>query len=321
VKRLYPRALALLALGGTASVLGVVGREALKSTPAPPQKFSRISQAAEQSLSHFDPYLAVFLVIAFAAVLFLRRKRPEPTPQAEMPPAPLAPVQAAGLVLLWAVGQAAATIPILLIALVASRFGGEISDVLALFLALLFGTLLGVLLPLFIAFKGRLPDRARLGLRLPHKGKEFLWGFLAFLSFPALVAIGTLLTLPVSKFDPFQTNPVFSIAFSTSAAADWILLFALVALLGPVIEEFLFRGLLYRSLRTLWSPGPAIIISAVFFASIHPSLATLLPITFLGMALAYLYEKTGSIVPGMVAHGLYNGLTLALVLWLQQTMA
>jgi hypothetical protein len=180
-----------------------------------------------------------------------------------------------------------------------------------------FGTLFGVLLPLSLYFKNRLKSPAQVGLCLPARGKEFQWGFLAFLTFPALVTIGLALTSLIGKFNPIRTNPVFPAAFSSTSPFEWLLLFLFVSLLGPALEEFLFRGLLYRSLRNLWPPAPAILISAVFFSAIHPSPATLLPVALLGIVLAYLYEKTGSIVPGMVAHSLYNTSVLASCFWLQ----
>jgi membrane protease YdiL (CAAX protease family) len=50
----------------------------------------------------------------------------------------------------------------------------------------------------------------------------------------------------------------------------------------------------------------AVLVSAVFFAAAHLEPVALLPILLLGVVLAYTYEYTGSLVPGMMAHGVNN---------------
>lgn len=91
-------------------------------------------------------------------------------------------------------------------------------------------------------------------------------------------------------------------------------LFALtffVALLGPIIEEIFFRGFAYRALRFRWGAPKAAFITAVFFAVLHMNAVAFLPIFLLGLYLAYLYERTGSLVPSMTVHAVHN---LAMVL-------
>lgn len=79
----------------------------------------------------------------------------------------------------------------------------------------------------------------------------------------------------------------------------------LVAVVAPVAEEFFFRGYFYGSLRNWRGIWPAAIGTGIVFGAIHGSSADpafLLPLAFFGFALCLLYEKTGSLYPGIAVH-------------------
>jgi len=80
----------------------------------------------------------------------------------------------------------------------------------------------------------------------------------------------------------------------------------LVAIIVPVGEEIFFRGLTFGVLRRMMNRHAAVVTSALFFASAHLLPVEFLPILILGMILAYLYDYTGSLIPGMIAHGVNN---------------
>jgi membrane protease YdiL (CAAX protease family) len=90
----------------------------------------------------------------------------------------------------------------------------------------------------------------------------------------------------------------------------------LAAVVAPLVEETAFRGLLYTSLRARTGVVASVIISAAIFAAIHPTIpAQFLPIFALGCAFALLREKTGSLAPSMICHGINNAVGLLFV-WL-----
>lgn len=93
-----------------------------------------------------------------------------------------------------------------------------------------------------------------------------------------------------------------------------ILSFLLAAGLVPIVEETFFRGFVYNGLRGRVGARYAMLISALVFAALHFSLDRLLPIVFLGLILAWLYERTGSLVPGVILHATNNALALAVYL-------
>jgi uncharacterized protein len=88
---------------------------------------------------------------------------------------------------------------------------------------------------------------------------------------------------------------------------------AVVGLAVPIGEEILFRGLAQGALRRRFSRPVAVVIGALIFTAAHLQPAQLLALGALGLVLGYLYDATGSLVPGMIAHGLHNLVMLYVV--------
>jgi hypothetical protein len=76
---------------------------------------------------------------------------------------------------------------------------------------------------------------------------------------------------------------------------------------APLFEELAFRGLLFAILRRKFSFLPAALMSAVIFGLAHGyGLAGLLSVCWSGLLWAWIYEKTGSLLPGILAHAINN---------------
>ena len=88
----------------------------------------------------------------------------------------------------------------------------------------------------------------------------------------------------------------------------------LACLVGPVAEELFFRGVLYTAVRQRLSRVAAMLVSASLFALIHTNLIGFLPILLLGCLLAYLYERTGSLISPLAIHIVHNSLLMSLAL-------
>ena len=77
-------------------------------------------------------------------------------------------------------------------------------------------------------------------------------------------------------------------------------------LLAPVVEEILFRGVLYPAIKLRGYPKSALIGTSLLFAAIHGSLMTLVPLFFLAAVFVWLYERTGTLAAPIVAHSFFN---------------
>lgn len=104
-----------------------------------------------------------------------------------------------------------------------------------------------------------------------------------------------------------------------------VALFAIACVAAPVVEEIAFRGLLYGHVRqetARWrrflSIAFAMLFSATIFAAIHPQGVLAVP-ALAGVSLGFCItrEWSGSVYPGMVAHGVHNGILLSLNMVLQ----
>jgi len=85
---------------------------------------------------------------------------------------------------------------------------------------------------------------------------------------------------------------------------------------APFVEELLYRGLGFGLLTPFVGPLPAIIITGIAFGLAHGLVLGLPVLAIFGMVLAWLRWQTGSVVPGMIVHALFNGLALAVAVTL-----
>ena len=78
-------------------------------------------------------------------------------------------------------------------------------------------------------------------------------------------------------------------------------------LLGPILEELVFRRVIFGSIIQNYNFWIASIISAIVFAAIHMDFTHILLYTICGMIFAFLYHKTKRLLTPIIAHILLNG--------------
>lgn len=84
-----------------------------------------------------------------------------------------------------------------------------------------------------------------------------------------------------------------------------------VAVVTPIAEELLFRGLIQPKLGQILSLDEAWIVQAALFAALHLRPVILLTHFLMGLALGYVRRSSGSLYPGIVLHGAWNAWVLA----------
>lgn len=85
----------------------------------------------------------------------------------------------------------------------------------------------------------------------------------------------------------------------------------LMVFLAAIAEEWFFRGTLQRFIiRRTGDEHAGILISAIFFSSVHMQFYGFLPRLALGILFGYIYFRTRRLLAPMLAHALFNGLQL-----------
>ncbi len=153
---------------------------------------------------------------------------------------------------------------------------------------------------------------AAMGLKIKAAPKLI---FLAILSYIAFVPVLTfLLSLLIWLAASFNYQPPQQIIFELFLQEEklWLLVYSaiMVVVLGPIVEEIFFRGFAYNAVKKKWGRQTAMVLTAAVFAGLHGNLIGFLPIMVLGLLLAYVYEKTGSLIPAITIHILHNGLMI-----------
>jgi CAAX protease family protein len=165
-------------------------------------------------------------------------------------------------------------------------------------------TALGFLLVPFAIAAGRgatvRQAAAQLGLRRFRVPSAVKWMF---------AAIGAYLLFAIVYTAIFGVPEQEDIAEEFGTVPVQILLIVIAA---PISEEVCFRGMLFGGLRERWPRIIAALLSGLIFGALHAfiGLSAVPPLIAFGFILALLYEKTGSIVPGILLHMLNNSVAL-----------
>jgi membrane protease YdiL (CAAX protease family) len=167
-----------------------------------------------------------------------------------------------------------------------------------------------------VSFLEGIKFRLRVGATGPKK--LILTGVIAYVGAIPLVVLAYAIAFRLMNSQG-SANPIIALVMEAARSANFaaiLVFYFTVGVLAPVCEESLFRGFLYSSLRRKLSVLPSMVISALIFAAAHMDPGGFLALFTLGCVFAFVFEKTKSTLPGMVAHGLWNSGTFTLVLML-----
>jgi membrane protease YdiL (CAAX protease family) len=139
----------------------------------------------------------------------------------------------------------------------------------------------------------------RLGFRA-FKPSAFGWMALAFVIYLAFtIFYSVVITEPKQKDIAESFGPTF-------------LQILLIVIAAPIAEETCFRGMLFGGLREKLPRLAAALICGLIFGALHAltGITAVPPLIVFGFLLALLYERTGSIIPGILLHMLNNTIAL-----------
>ncbi|KGQ20514.1 Abortive infection protein [Lysobacter dokdonensis DS-58] len=285
------------------------------------QRFGRLAVAAPSTLAQGQMPVLLFMVLAMGAGL------------AALPVLLLLPVHYRGLVrrlqhrtaqaplprvTLWHAWYGAAValaVPSMLMVFVAPQMLGDTEGATRMgpgvFALMLWSTCVSLLamVPVLGVFgkRGLLGDGAL--WRASWRRIVVYWLALIAIVF----ALNALFTLTGMDTTTEQTRMVAALAEQAKGASGVLLTLGIVALLGPVFEELVFRGLLLngmaRHLDFRWANG----IQALLFACMHADPPRFVFYFAMGLFGGWLVRRTGSLAPAIALHVLNNAWAMGLM--------
>lgn len=162
----------------------------------------------------------------------------------------------------------------------------------------------------------------RFGLRRGETIRAFaptqVWfsGFTTFLiAMPIVLATGLVWQFLLKLCGlPVEPQDMIGRLVNAESPALLVGMIVLAVVTAPITEELIFRAGFFRYARTRLPRWAALLVPACFFAALHQNLATFAPLVALGIVFSLAYERTGRIGTAMIAHGLFNAHTVALLL-------
>ncbi|MBC8003010.1 MAG: CPBP family intramembrane metalloprotease [Opitutaceae bacterium] len=97
-----------------------------------------------------------------------------------------------------------------------------------------------------------------------------------------------------------------------------IYLAVVAVLLAPLVEELLFRGIIYPTVKQAGYPKVALWGTALMFGAIHANLASFLPLAVFALILTWAYERTNNLLAPMLIHGLFNAANFLFIIFNEQ---
>lgn len=157
--------------------------------------------------------------------------------------------------------------------------------------------------------------------------RDLLWGALGFVAAVTLVMATIQATVLLGEWlgqeTPVLGHPMLKALVASDSPVGSVMLIASAVLVAPILEEVIFRGLIQSVMAEVLGEGNRwgiVLVASGVFAMIHADFVnwdnwqTLPGLFVLGLVLGWLYERSGSLWPGILVHIGFNILNIAVAL-------
>ena len=144
------------------------------------------------------------------------------------------------------------------------------------------------------------------------------WSLGGFCLARTLVFLFTITLMLAFRHQTASSNPfdhMIVTAAINSNPLDIALIWLGTAVLAPLYEEIMFRGIFYAALRKRLGVTKAVLLSAAIFAASHMDINLFVGHFIVGVTLATIYERTRSLFPCFLTHMFWNS-SVMLMAWL-----
>jgi len=135
-------------------------------------------------------------------------------------------------------------------------------------------------------------------------------GAVIILGVCAQLAVSLILPLLFAIFPSFNTMPD-----ETAAVAEggfFAVEFIYYTVITGIVEEIIFRAIIYKQFRRVLSPVFSILIASLIFGAAHMNIAQFVYTSLLGVVLCAVYERYSSIIAPILLHGAFNAATFVI---------
>jgi len=126
----------------------------------------------------------------------------------------------------------------------------------------------------------------------------------ALIFFPILV-IALIMFVLLSYFGITPGSPIIEL-LKNAPNGSILVLFVVSVIVAPIVEEYVFRVIIFGFIEKMFGALPALILTSFVFAVLHGGFVQLVPLFFLAVVLQLLYMKYKSLYPSMFLHMLHN---------------
>lgn len=161
---------------------------------------------------------------------------------------------------------------------------------------------------LYIVYKYFPSGKNHLGLKWSLTGKNILTGIAAGIGFMIIANVGEqVLNLFLQDV---AVHPLVKMARESNSFIAFTIPLLLGGVITPVAEEIFYRGFAYSAFKKHTGKIAAVLLAAIFFTLLHLTPMWFGEIFLVGVGLTVLFEYTGSLVPGIIAHSFINSFRL-----------
>jgi len=155
---------------------------------------------------------------------------------------------------------------------------------------------------------------AALGFRTDAVGRDVSTAVIGYAMLTPILLVAMEISYRLFKNFHTPVHGVELIILDTEDLPVRMLLAFQAVVAAPIVEEMMFRGVLFPGLRQRWGLVGGAALSAALFALSHNTLpGGFLQLWSLGFAFALVANRNRSILPNILMHGIHNGLVTALM--------
>ncbi len=168
--------------------------------------------------------------------------------------------------------------------------------------------IVGISVILYFIVKKHGQQISAAGLSLKNFSSNVLCAAVGYVSLIPILLVIMVITFFIIRWLRYQppVQPIVQVFMEEKETAVLWFSSLFAAIFGPIAEEIYFRGFMYTVLKKRIGILGGMLVSSVVFSFLHAHVVGFFPILALGLLLAYLYEKTGSLVSSMSVHIAHN---------------